>query len=112
VTLAGLLSIGIMGGLLLNTAMQTQADRIAMTRQQLAAGALRIQALQADVDRDASPASLAVRATTIGLRPASRLQVLVAPRHPAATLRSAAVQQMLRGKLSGPARAASRARAG
>lgn len=111
-TLAGLLAIGIMGGLLLNTAMQTQADRIALTKQQLAASALRIQSLQSDLDRAATPASLAVRAAGLGLRPAARLHVVAAPRHPAATLQSAAVQRALRGKISGREQAASRAHAG
>jgi hypothetical protein len=81
-TLAVLLACGIVGVLLLNTATQTQADRIAAQKQRLAGLALQIQSAQVALDRDAAPAVVAARARALAMRPAAKLAVLHAPRTP------------------------------
>jgi hypothetical protein len=119
VTLAVLLGIGIVGVLLLNTAMQTQADRIATTKQQLADLTLRAQVLQTATDEADSPAALAARARLLHLRPAARVAVLALPKaaqhHPVAakkvTTRPTATKSR-KVSVSGRARAVRRARAG
>lgn len=75
-TLALLLAVGIVGVLVLNTSTQTQADRIAATRQHLADLALRAQVLQTQADETAAPGTLAARARALHLRPAAHIGFL------------------------------------
>ena len=75
-TLALLLAAGILGVLLLNTATQTQADRIAAQRQHLAALALQAQAAQVALDREAVPAAVEARARALQMRPAAAMPIL------------------------------------
>lgn len=89
-TLSAVLAVGIVGVLLLNTAMQTQADRIQLMRERLATLALASQGARTDLDRADSPSQLAARAAALHMRPAGRMQILRAsartPRRlPAAT---------------------------
>jgi hypothetical protein len=79
VTLGLLLAVGVVAVLLLNTAMQTQADRIATVKQHLADLTLRAQVLKTEADMEAAPAVLAVRARQLHLRPATRVTILRAP---------------------------------
>lgn len=74
-----LLAVGIVAVLLFNTAMQTQADRIATVKQHLADLTLRAQVLKTQADMEASPAVLAARARQLHLRPAGRVTILRAP---------------------------------
>jgi len=82
VTVAMLLATGIVGVLLLNTSMQTQADRIASVKQQMAALQQQEQTLGLAVDQLASPASLAARAAALHLRPGGPLPIIVLKAHP------------------------------
>jgi hypothetical protein len=75
-TLSALLAFGIVGVLLFNTAMQTQADRIAGLRGQLGALGLQLQAARIALDRQESPSELAARATALQMRPAATMPVL------------------------------------
>ena len=110
-TLSALLAVGIVTVLLLNTAMQTQADRIAASNHRLAALDLQIQTLRVDLDRAAVPAALAARAKALHLRPATRLPALTLPRQPVVILPNAAARKAPR-RLSARAQAALRGRAG
>ena len=78
-TVAAVLAAGIVGVLLLNTAMQTQADQMVSVKQRLAALQQQTQVLGVAVDQLSSPASLAARATTLQMRPAGRLPIIVLP---------------------------------
>jgi hypothetical protein len=84
-TLAALLAVGILSVLLLNTAMQTQADRIAATQHRLATLRLAAQGAQTTLDRLTTPAELATRAAALHMRPAARITTLTvaaqAPTH-------------------------------
>lgn len=104
-TLALLLAVGIIGVLLLNTATQTQADRIAAQKQQLATLALKTQLAQVSLDEDGVPSAVAARARALQLRPASRLPVL-------RLSRAATFAPPRPAKVSARAPAARRARAG
>jgi len=75
-TLAVVLGVGIVAVLLLNTAMQTQADRIAAAQHRLATLNLAVQGAQTTLDRLNTPAELAVRASALHMRPANRIAVL------------------------------------
>jgi hypothetical protein len=75
-TLSVVLAVGIIGVLLLNTAMQTQADRIAIAKQRLAALTLQAQVTQTDLDRASTASELAQRVTRLGMRPAGQMGVL------------------------------------
>jgi hypothetical protein len=75
-TLSALLGLGIVGVLLLNTAMQTQADRIATMRTRLAALSLQLQSTQTALDRDNAPSELAARAWELSMRPAREMPIL------------------------------------
>jgi hypothetical protein len=75
-TLAATLAAGIVGVLLLNTAMQTQADRIATMRTRLAALSLQLQSTQTALDRDNAPSELAARAWELSMRPAREMPIL------------------------------------
>jgi hypothetical protein len=102
-TLAALLAVGILGVLLLNTAMQTQADRIAATQHRLAGLNLAIQGAQTTLDRLNTPAELAARAIALHMRPAKGIAILRA---------SAAVPTHLPGPVSERVRAKKPTRAG
>jgi hypothetical protein len=78
-TLALVLGVGIVGVLLLNTAMQTQADQIQATQQKLAALHLVVQGEQTALDRMNTPGALAGRATALHMRPAVAMRVLRLP---------------------------------
>ena len=75
-TLSGLLAFGILGVLLFNTAMQTQADRIALMRQRLATLGLQLQVAQTALDRQESPSELAARAAALQMHPAATMPLL------------------------------------
>ena len=112
-TLAVLLGVGILAVLLLNTAMQTQADRIATTKHQLADLTLRAQVLQTATDEANAPAVLAARARLLHLRPATRVAIVAWPntsgRHGPVVPK---VRAAKKSAVSGHARVARRARAG
>jgi hypothetical protein len=59
----------VLGVLLLNTAMQQQADRIALQQQHISSLEARQQTLQTRLDWAADPARLAARARRLHLRP-------------------------------------------
>ena len=75
-TLSALLGLGIFGVLLFNTAMQTQADRIAAMRQALATTAVQVQSAQTTVDRENAPSELAASAAALRMHPARVMPVL------------------------------------
>lgn len=109
-TLSLVLGLGIIGVLLLNTATQTQADRIAAQKARLAALALTVEQARTAADQAAAPTALAARARALDLRPAKQIGVLqlrqshqraVAAKHTATTK-----------KVSARAPAARRVRAG
>ena len=77
VCLSTVLTIGVVGVLLLNTAMQQQADRMSLQRQRIAALADQAQQLRTDIDRLATPQSLAVRARRLHMKPVKRLHFTV-----------------------------------
>jgi hypothetical protein len=64
------LGVGVLGVLLLNTAMQQQAQRLAEQHDRLGALALEAQGLRAALDRAADPSRLEARARELRLRPA------------------------------------------
>lgn len=84
------LSLGVLGVLLLNTAMQQQSDRLAGQRQRLADLSLQLQVLRTQLDVAADPARLATRARELHLRPVTRVHFVdaasgsVSARRPAA----------------------------
>jgi len=102
-TLALVLGVGIVGVLLLNTAMQTQADQIQATQQKLAALHLVVQGEQTALDRMNTPAALAARAASLHMRPATTMPVLRVP---------ARTPTRLPAPISARARAKSRVHAG
>jgi hypothetical protein len=75
-TLAIVLGVGIMAVLLLNTAMQTQADRIAAAQHRLTTLNLAVQGAQTTLDRLNTPGDLASRAGALHMRPAKGIAVL------------------------------------
>jgi Tfp pilus assembly protein PilV len=78
--LAVLLVVGVLGVLLLNTAMQQQADRLATQHDRLAELALQAQTLRMSIDRAADPRVLAVQARRLHMRQAPLLaQLRVTP---------------------------------
>ena len=81
-TLALVLGVGIVGVLLLNTAMQTQADQIQAAQQKLAALRLVVQGQQTALDRLNTPGTLAARAAALRMRPATTMPVLRVPVRP------------------------------
>ena len=76
--LTAVLTVGVVGVLLLNTAMQQQSDRMTLQRQQIAALSDQAQQLRTDIDRLATPQSLAARARRLHMKPVSRLRFTVA----------------------------------
>ena len=93
--LAVVLGIGVLGVLLLNTSMQQQSDRLTAQRQRIAALATRTQQMRTAVDLAGDPALLAAKARALHLRPARTVRYVGVGR-----------------RVSGPRRAAGRARAG
>src|SRR3954468_22760558 len=75
-TLAIVLGVGIVGVLLLNTPMQTQADQIQATQQKRAALRLVVQGEQTVLDRLNTPGTLAARASALHMRPATAMPIL------------------------------------
>lgn len=98
-----ILGVGILGVLLLNTAMQTQADQIAATQHRLAALHLAVQQAQTAVDQQDAPGALAARAAALHMRPVATMPVVVL---------SARAPRKLPPPVSAPARAAKPGRAG
>jgi hypothetical protein len=78
--LALVLSIGVLGVLMLNTAMQQQADRIARQHQRIAALAQEAQELETTLDWQSNPARLEAKAKELRLRPVKRVSFVSARR--------------------------------
>jgi Tfp pilus assembly protein PilV len=76
--LTTVLTIGVLGVLLLNTAMQQQSDRMALQRQRVAALTEQAQQLRTQIDQLATPQSLAARARRLHMQPVTRLRFTVA----------------------------------
>ena len=89
-TLAAVLGVGIVGVLLLNTAMQTQADQIQATQQKLTALQLVVQGEQTALDRLNAPGTIAARAAALHMRPAAAMPMLRLSVHPPTRLPAAA----------------------
>lgn len=70
------LSAGVLGVLLLNTAMQQQALTLARSHARLAELAGQLQTLQTQLDWTSDPAALADRAHRLRLRPVKEVQYL------------------------------------
>jgi hypothetical protein len=81
--LALVLTVGVLGVLLLNTAMQQQSDRIDRQHQRIADLTQKAQELTTSLDWQSDPARLAAKAKLLRLRPVTRL-AFVNPRRPAA----------------------------
>ncbi|HET7312177.1 MAG TPA: hypothetical protein VFJ17_12725 [Mycobacteriales bacterium] len=77
VCLTTVLTIGVVGVLLLNTAMQQQSDRMTLQRQQIATLSDQAQQLRTDIDRLSTPQSLAARARRLHMQPVNRLRFTV-----------------------------------
>ena len=77
VCLATVLTIGVVGVLLLNTAMQQQSDQMTVQRQQIASLTDQAQQLRTNIDRLATPQSLAARARRLHMQPVKRLRFTV-----------------------------------
>jgi len=77
VCLTTVLTIGVVGVLLLNTAMQQQSDRMTTQRQQIASLTDQAQQLRTNIDRLATPQSLAARARRLHMKPVKRLRFTV-----------------------------------
>ncbi|HEU5035337.1 MAG TPA: hypothetical protein VFT62_11375 [Mycobacteriales bacterium] len=78
--LAVVLAVGVVGVLLLNTAMQQQSDRIALQHQRIAALTQQAQELRTRIDLLSTPAALAARAHQLRLRPVEHMRfVAVSP---------------------------------
>jgi cell division protein FtsB len=77
VCLATVLSIGVVGVLLLNTAMQQQSDQMTLQRQQISALTDQAQQLRTTIGRLATPESLAAQARRLHMQPVRRLRFTV-----------------------------------
>lgn len=77
ICLATVLTVGVVGVLLLNTAMQQQSDQMTLQRQQLASLSDQAQQLRTDIDQLATPQSLAERARRLHMKPVKRLRFTV-----------------------------------
>jgi Tfp pilus assembly protein PilV len=75
--LTTVLTIGVLGVLLLNTAMQQQSDRMALQRQQVAALNEQAQQIRTQIDRLATPQQLAAQARRLHMQPVKRLRFTV-----------------------------------
>jgi len=78
VCLTTVLTLGVLGVLLLNTAMQQQSDRMAVQRQRVADLILQAQEIRTRLDRLATPQQLAARARRLHMQPVKRLRFTVA----------------------------------
>ena len=87
--LALVLGIGVLGVLLLNTAMQQQAHRLAVQHDQLAELSLEAQTLRADLHWAADPHRLETMARELHLRPATKVRYV----DPRASKRTAATER-------------------
>ena len=103
-----MLGVGILGVLLLNTAMQTQADQIQATQQKLAALHLVVQGEQTALDRMNTPGALAERASALHMQPAATMPVLRLPARTPTRLPAAATVK----RVSARAQAKSRVHGG
>jgi len=72
--LTTVLTIGVLGVLLLNTAMQQQSDKMTVQRQQVATLIEQAQQLRTEIDKLATPESLAARARRLHMQPVTRLR--------------------------------------
>jgi cell division protein FtsB len=77
VCLTTVLTIGVVGVLLLNTAMQQQSDQMTLQRQQIASLTDQAQQLRTDIDRLSTPQSLAAKARRLHMQPVKRLRFTV-----------------------------------
>jgi Tfp pilus assembly protein PilV len=75
--LTAVLTVGVLGVLLLNTAMQQQSDRLALQRQHVAALIEQAQQIRMQIDRLSTPQQLAVRARRLHMQPVKRLRFTV-----------------------------------
>jgi hypothetical protein len=73
-----ILAVGIVGVLLLNTEMQTQADRIAVAQHRLAVLHLQLQTVQTAVDRANTPGEVAAHAAALHMHPSPRMAFVTA----------------------------------
>ena len=80
VCLTTVLTIGVVGVLLLNTAMQQQSDRLSLQHQRIATLTDQAQQLHTAIDRLATPQSLAARARRLHMKPVTRLRFTVTGR--------------------------------
>ena len=78
ITVSVLLVAGIVGTLLLQTAMQGQARTLQLQHDHTAALITRSQLLQRGLDRFAAPTALAARARSLHMRPQGRPRFLLA----------------------------------
>jgi outer membrane murein-binding lipoprotein Lpp len=76
--LTTILAVGVLGVLLLNTAMQQQSDRMTVQRQRVAELAQQAQQLRTQIDRLSTPQQLAARARALHMQPVKRLRFTVA----------------------------------
>ena len=76
--LTTVLTVGVVGVLLLNTAMQQQSDRMTLQRQRIASLSDQAQQLRTNIDRLATPQLLAARARRLHMKPVKRLRFTVA----------------------------------
>lgn len=72
------LAVGVVGVLLLNTALQQQSDWMAVQHQRIAALQQRVQELHQRLDWASDPARLANRARALHLRPVTRIEFVSA----------------------------------
>ena len=75
--LTTVLTVGVLGVLLLNTAMQQQSDRMAAQRQRVQTLTEQAQQLRTTLDRLADPATLAEKARRLHMQPVQRLRFAV-----------------------------------
>jgi len=75
--LSTVLALGVLGVLLLNTAMQQQSDRMALQRQRVATMIDQAQQIRTQIDRLATPQQLAARARRLHMQPVKRLRFTV-----------------------------------
>jgi hypothetical protein len=75
--LTTVLTVGVLGVLLLNTAMQQQSDRMDLQRQHVAALIEQAQQIRTQIDRLSTPQQLAARARRLHMQPVKRLRFTV-----------------------------------
>ncbi|HET7529758.1 MAG TPA: hypothetical protein VFJ98_02240 [Mycobacteriales bacterium] len=72
--LTTVLTVGVLGVLLLNTAMQQQSDRMTAQHQRVAALVQQAQQLRTRLDQLADPSTLAAKARRLHMQPVQRLR--------------------------------------